>query len=291
MQLAKLVLFISVFSFVSGSLYSNETLKTQEGETTRVNDRQIKATLYRRGNQLLNASDVVTGEKIREQLAACPESIALQIPAIQNDDAESVFKRSYRSTLIVGNLYDCGRCNNKHLGSGGGVVLTADGLVLTNYHVIDNEQTLNFMAMTCDGKVFPVVEVVAANKVADLAIIRIDAQGLTPAPLATAEPDPLTDLFVISHPHQRYFLTTEGILSRYSSGKGSRKSRPNWMEITAVFSQGSSGCGVFNRDGELIGLVSRKETVFSRDDDGKPEQTMIIKKCVPLAAIFKMLQM
>lgn len=268
------------------SLWAQQDL--QREETTFVDDKGIKAEIFKQG--MLNIeSEYVSGETLLEQLENCPESVGLDLPALPATGGASVFDDCLKSTLVVGNLYDCGRCNKTHLGTAGAVVLSADGLLLTNHHVIDNEQTIHLVTMGRDGKSYPVIEVVAANELADLAIIRVDAENLTPVKLADSNPNSLEDVFVISHPHDRFFLTTTGIVSRYALGKRKAGKRASWMEITAVFSQGSSGCGVFDDEGSLIGLVSRKDTVYAKGSNGKDQQTMTIRKCVPISAIHEML--
>lgn len=253
-----------------------------------VDDTSIKAEIYKRGMASID-SGYVSGETLLEQLESCPKSRDLDVPMSEHQSGESVFDACLKSTLVMGNLYDCGKCNKTHLGTAGAVVLSEDGLVLTNYHVVDNEQSIHLLTMGRDGKTYPVVEVVAANELADLAVVRIDAENLTPVQLAEQNAEPLEELFVISHPHDRFFLTTTGVVSRYAYGKKKSGERASWMEITAVFSQGSSGCGVFDEKGRLIGLVSRKDTVYAKGSNGKSQQTMTIRKCVPISAIHEMI--
>lgn len=263
--------------------------KLEDSATSFIDDPDIKRRLFSQGNAILESGEAVSGETLQEQLASVPQSVPLSLPSQEKVD-DTVFSNCYRSTLVVGRLYNCGRCNKTHLSTAGAVALSEDGLVLTNHHVIESDNSYNFVVMDHEGEVYPVTEVVAADEGADLAIVRVDAKNLRPAPLAGANPQAMTDLFVISHPHERFFLTTTGIVSRYSMDRKRKSKRAHWMEITAVFSQGSSGCGVFSREGDLIGLVSRKDTVYSKSPDGEKEQNMVIRRCVPISAIHDMIQ-
>ena len=257
---------------------SEQQLGQEQGLNDFIDDSRIKSRLYARGNELLEAEGLVDGETILRQLSEAPSTAAVELTPLQQESGDSKFTKCYKSTLVLSNLFNCGKCQNTHLASGGGVVLTADGLLLTNYHVIDNEDVYNFFAMTSDGKVYPVVEVIAANKDADVALIRIDAEDLTPISLATEQPEPMSDLFVISHPHDRYYSTATGVVSRYSRRSKRDGPKEQWMEITAVFSQGSSGCGVFDFEGKInwTGLAKgirsfqrQRRQGSSSDDDSK----------------------
>jgi S1-C subfamily serine protease len=258
--------------------------------TPLIDDAGIKARIFRRGMRNLQG-DHVSGETLLEQLSDCPESKDLNVVSQTAANNNNAFEGCRKSTMVIGNLYDCGKCNRTHLGTAGAVVLSTEGLLLTNYHVVDNEQTMHLIAMDESGETYPVVEIVAANELADLAVIRVKADNLTPVELAPANPKPMEELFVISHPHDRFFLTTTGVVSRYAYGKKKRSDkRDSWMEITAVFSQGSSGCGVFDEQGRLIGLVSRKDTIYAKGSNGKDQPALTVRKCVPISAVHEMIR-
>ncbi len=251
-----------------------------------VDDNNLKARLFRSGQRLL-ANGCVDADTLIEQLKDAPKSFQLELESTEEPVA---FQRNYEATVVFGSLYNCGRCNKEHLTTGGGVIVSSDGLVLTNYHVLNKEQqTYNFFVMTHDRKVHPVVEVLAANEANDIALVRIDAEGLIPAVVSKELAQPNSEIYLISHPHSRYFSTASGTVSRYSTKRGSKGLRRKWMDINAVFSQGSSGCGVFNDRGELTGLVSRKEIINSRDQKSEGQVEMVIRLCVPQCSIYELL--
>ena len=253
-----------------------------------IDDQKVNLAMHQQGLILRDREDSVTATTLMEQLKSVGKSIDSPPPAVNPSPADSKFEGSFQSTLVVANLYDCGRCDKVHVATAGGVVLSADGLVLTNYHVLNSpNETFNFFVMTTDGQMLPVTEVLAANEEADVAIVRVEADNLKPVKIADEMPSPMDSLFVISHPHDRYFSISTGVVSRHSTRLRRNGQVGNWMEITARFSQGSSGCGVFNEAGELIGLVSRKETIHSRSKTGAKEPTITIFKCVPLNEIRK----
>lgn len=218
-----------------------------------------------------------------------------------------VYEQMVRSTLMVGTIYDCGRCDNLHANIAGGVVISKDGLALTNHHVLEREESgvETLMAMTSDGTPRPILEVLACNEKADVALIRLGGDApFHPASLASNVPTPAQHVRVLSHPRNEYYVLTEGEVSRYVSFR-SRRTSTLWMEITAPFGGGSSGSGIFNDQGEVVGLVSRIHPLYRtpssgpgrptegdsdeepsrRTGRGTPYVEMILRRCVPLQSI------
>jgi S1-C subfamily serine protease len=221
-----------------------------------------------------------------------------------------LYEHLVKSTLYIGELYNCGRCDRTHAGFAGGVLISRDGLALTNYHVLesrDSGRTEGFYAMTWDGRCWPIAEILAASPADDVALIRL--QGGThrfhAAALASQPPRPMEPVRIVSHPYGEFYVMTEGEVSRYArmrSGRSTAGQSGFWLEVTAPFGSGSSGCGVFNERGEVVGLVSRIRPLFrnrqgrsedrSEDREGTGNRQaqsryveMLIRKCVPLQAI------
>ena len=254
-----------------------------------VDDAALKAYLHQQGIKLLQREDLVSGEDLKASVSDAPATISLkELVGADADKKLTPRERCYQSTLVFGNLYNCGHCDKEHLSDAGAVALSADGLVLTNYHVIAPEskrEIYNFFVMTCEGKVYPVLEVLAASKDDDLALVRVEANDLVPVILADSQPQLMEDLQMVSHPHHRFFTFSEGVVSRYTSRQDRDGSRHRWMQITAPFSQGSSGCGVFDLDGKLTGLVSLKEEIAMKHPSGVSQRLFTVFKAIPLDAI------
>ena len=63
------------------------------------------------------------------------------------------------------------------------------------------------------------------------------------------------------------------------------------LEITANFARGSSGCGVYNELGQLVGLISSTKSIYYHQDiDVQKHLQMVIKTCVPLSGIKSLFQ-
>jgi S1-C subfamily serine protease len=136
---------------------------------------------------------------------------------------------------------------------GSGAILTSDGVIVTNYHVIEDSDTV--MVATKSGDVYEVTEVLAYDKNLDIAFLKIDAAYLTPIPIGDSRAVEVGDpTLVIGHP--------EGLLNTLSLGNvsGIRDYRSQdagvQFQITNPISMGNSGGAVINQYGELIGIPS-----------------------------------
>ena len=243
---------------------------------------------------------------LREQLRSAKTSSDLSLDSLvsqQLSKSADLYPHMVKSSLFLGQFYDCGKCERTHVAASGAVVISESGLALTNYHVFSTkigETTEGFIAMTYDGKCFEVEKILATDQLADVALIQLKANGhkFYAAPIAKDRPTPMKDVHIVSHPSGEFFTLTSGEVSRYSKvrrRKGER-GRPNsaWLEVTAEFGGGSSGSGIFNADGEVIGVVSRinplkrqaSKVMVNGKELTKPGYVeMIIRRCADLDSI------
>lgn len=132
------------------------------------------------------------------------------------------------------------------ISQGSGIILSADGLILTNYHVIEGMQSLSVTFN--DGSIYEgTVYVEDYSEDLDLALISIDQNGLIPVTLGDSDQLTIGDTVVaIGSPYGLQNTVSEGIVSSI---------RDNELQITAAISSGSSGGALFNIYGELIGVT------------------------------------
>lgn len=128
---------------------------------------------------------------------------------------------------------------------GSGIVLSSDGVIATNYHVIENASTAQFIF--ADGSIYQgETTVIGLKPESDIAILRINKSGLTAAGTSKGygKGDAVT---AIGSPNgQRNRLTT-GKIAGYDQ---------DIISTTAPIGQGSSGGGLFNSSRKLIGMTS-----------------------------------
>lgn len=193
------------------------------------------------------------------------------------------------SVLMVGRLYKCNKCTKWHVSSASGFAINNTGVIATNYHVVEKNEGVALGAMDHTGKTYAVSEVLAANKADDVALLQLRDARLPPLPLSIKAPVGTT-VSVISHPDGRYFTMTKGDISRYflSRSKGARAER---MAITADYAKGSSGAPVLDNTGAVVGMVSSTNSIYYNQTRGHKENLqMVIKSCVPVEAIWKLLR-
>jgi serine protease Do len=137
-------------------------------------------------------------------------------------------------------------------GMGSGVVFTADGAILTNNHVV--ESALTITARLRDGRSLP-ARLLGRDPATDLAVVKIDASGLSPAKLADSEAARVGEWVVaIGSPFGLGYTVTAGVLS--AKGRGGLGMNPieDYLQTDASINPGNSGGPLCNLSGEVLGI-------------------------------------
>jgi len=137
-------------------------------------------------------------------------------------------------------------------GSGTGFLVSADGLLVTNHHVVTGGKRI--LAKAENGGLFPVIRVLATDPVNDLALLQLDGKDLpclTLSPPNSAEAG--TRIAVIGSPLGLEGTLTEGIVSARRKLPGEKR---EVLQISAAISQGSSGSPVLDAQGHVVGIAS-----------------------------------
>lgn len=142
-------------------------------------------------------------------------------------------------------------------GSGSGIIMTADGYVLTNFHVIDGAKKIT--VQTIDGKQYA-AEIVGKDSKTDLAVLKIKATGLKPATFGDSDTLKVGDLAVaIGNPLGTMGGTiTAGVISALNRSVTIENITMNLIQTDAAVNPGNSGGALVNRYGEVIGIVNAK---------------------------------
>lgn len=137
------------------------------------------------------------------------------------------------------------------IGSGSGIVVGANGLTLTNYHVIEDGDAFAVRTEN-DDEVYWMTELVKVNVPWDLALIRIN-KDLKPLKLC-GEPRKLVrgqEVVAIGSPLGFFNSVSDGIISGFRTSEDTK-----YIQFTAPISPGSSGGALLNMYGEIIGITS-----------------------------------
>ena len=142
-------------------------------------------------------------------------------------------------------------------GAGSGVIIKEDGYIATNYHVV---QGANKVEVTLHNGDSYVAQIIGSDPSNDIAVIKIDAKGLTTATIGDSSTVDVGDLAVaIGNPlGQLGGTATTGIISALDRTLDVEGTTLTLMQTDAAINGGNSGGGLFNSKGELIGIVESK---------------------------------
>lgn len=142
--------------------------------------------------------------------------------------------------------------------SGSGFILTGDGYVLTNYHVIESSNSISVTLY--DGKSYDAV-LIGYDESSDIAVLKIDAEGLTPVVLGDSDNLNVGDSVVaIGNPlGELTFSLTSGAVSALNREITlSNSVTMNLIQTDCAINSGNSGGALFNLYGEVIGITNAK---------------------------------
>ena len=147
----------------------------------------------------------------------------------------------------------------KTASSGSGFIITEDGYIVTNYHVIENSTDVE---VTLDSGVTYTAQVVGGDESYDIAVLKVDPgeDKLQPVVLGTSSSLQVGDEIVaIGNPlGELTFSMSEGIVSCVNREINVDGTPFNMIQITAAINEGNSGGPLFNIYGEVVGIVSAK---------------------------------
>ena len=144
-------------------------------------------------------------------------------------------------------------------GAGSGVILSQDGYIATNYHVIDGANTIT--VRDYDGNEYKAT-LVGSDEKTDLAVLKIEATGLSPVTFGDSSSLKIGDTAIaIGNPLGELGGTvTTGIISALDREIQINNETMTLLQTNAAINPGNSGGGLFNENGELIGIVNAKST-------------------------------
>lgn len=260
-----------------------------EGE---IDDRAILAHVLAQAERLIDdpKSGVVEAKELAGQLKTARQRIELPPPTQElARDWEQLYARARKGVVIVAGIFKCNKCKNWHAGPASGFVLRADGVIVTNYHVLNQPEQRTIVVMTSDGKVLPVKQVLAAAEADDIAVLQVDARDLPPLPLQ-ANIAPGAPIAIISHPSDRFYMLTLGHVARLALEQNGKRQAAR-IQVTADFAKGSSGGPVFNAQGQVVGFVCSTNSIYYNEDArrGPTNFQMVIHSCVPAKSLLKLI--
>lgn len=186
----------------------------------------------------LNNSNIFTSDDI----VSFKNAVRIASPAVVN-----VYNRSFSSASINDN--DQLQVNN--LGSG--VIMSKDGYILTNKHVIQNADQI--VVALQNGNIFE-ASLVGSDNLTDLAVLKIRANNLSTIPQNSNRQAHVGDVVLaIGNPYNLGQSVSQGIISAVGRNVvGDSVGRQNFIQTDASINRGNSGGALINSAGELVGI-------------------------------------
>ena len=152
--------------------------------------------------------------------------------------------------------------NQVESGAGSGVIISSDGYILTCAHVVDGASNIT---VTINDKDYTAT-LVGEDTTSDIAVIKIDANGLTPATVGDSDSLKVgQNVMAVGNPLGELGGTVTGgmisALNRSVTIQGTNSTNTmSLIQMDASVSPGNSGGGLFNMNGELVGVVNAKSS-------------------------------
>ena len=141
--------------------------------------------------------------------------------------------------------------------AGSGFILTADGYIVTNYHVVEGAESIQVTSY--DNKTYD-AKLVGYDENNDVAVLKIDATGLTPVVLGDSDNMNVgDDVVAIGNPlGELTFSLTKGAVSALNRNITIENMAMTLIQTDCAINSGNSGGALFNSHGEVIGITNAK---------------------------------
>ncbi|HLW74622.1 MAG TPA: trypsin-like peptidase domain-containing protein [Gammaproteobacteria bacterium] len=190
--------------------------------------------------------------------ASYAPAVALSSPAVVNVHSA----RRVRQTAVTGSKTPSARgipgqyaippVAQLESSLGSGVIVSSDGYILTNYHVINGAEAIQ--AGLQDGRV-AAARVVGVDPDTDLALLKVDMSGLKPIEFGRSDDLRVGDVVLaIGDPYGVGQTVTQGIVSATGRNQLGLSTFENFIQTDAAINPGNSGGALVNARGELVGI-------------------------------------
>lgn len=250
------VLLCAVVSFSSVGMFA---LLIQNGvigvQSTGESEKTAAFTLYKNADSEKNATPTVTGEVLTNQQAA--QKLIPSVVCVQN------YQITQQGGFFFGygGYEDTGEANLSPTGEGSGIIISKDGYIVTNQHVIDGATSLK--VVTSEGLTYE-AELIGEDTQTDLAVIKVTTEDeLTPAEFGSSEDLQVADeVMAIGNPGglQLNSSVTFGHISALNREVTNSDTGYSMkcIQTDAAINPGNSGGALVDQNGRVVGVNSSK---------------------------------
>lgn len=226
-RLTIFVLFVSILGGYIGSFIQQRyTYEKSLLASNRQEDKNIKA------NEAFYVEKSDLKKSIKE---AFQTTVEINVDVVQQD----IFNQEIKSRY-----------------AGSGVIISEDGYIITNDHVVDKGS--KFQVTLANGETKE-AKLIGKDAKTDLALLKINAKNLSYAKFENSDNYDIGDnVIVVGNPLGKGLSVTTGIISAKERNVELGNETFNLIQTNAAVNQGNSGGGLFNGQGKLIGIINSK---------------------------------
>lgn len=164
-------------------------------------------------------------------------------------------------------------------GAGSGVIYDPNGYIVTNYHVAD-ETCTSISVVLYDGTEYA-AKYIYGDELSDIAVLKIEKTDCDYAVFGDSDSMTYGDMVLaIGNPQGLGLSVTDGIISRPGESVTIGNATMTLLRTSAAVNSGNSGGGLFNLNGELIGIVNAKIAANTVDNIGYAIPSQTVVKCI-----------
>lgn len=273
-----------------------------------VDDRAIGRRIETEGGALIEHSEFKSTVELLEASGSIA-TLHLQPSRTESAVPPELYEHARRGVLVIRHIFKCENCPRWHTLSGGtAFAISTDGVCVTNRHMLeqkhDDHRTF-VIAMTSDGAVFGIEQVLASDAAADIAIFKlskgrfdgreVEFAHTSAIALSLAESSRVGEpVWLIAHPDNSCYTLTSGMISRRAmtrkgvNGDIETDEAVPAIEVTCEYGVGSSGGPVMDARMNVVGMVCNTHTVYSGIGRDKEPQ-MVRRRCIPSERILSLI--
>ncbi|WP_288003685.1 Do family serine endopeptidase [Thermonema sp.] len=220
-----------------------------------VNNMPVKGALFTQNEngEFVPIDFTATAEKVMDAVVHIKSTMLVSNRSIQPFFDDDLFREFFGPDFRI-ERFDDGR-PQLQMGSGSGVIISEDGYIVTNYHVIRDAQEIEVTLH--DNRTFKAT-VVGTDPSTDLAVLKIDAKGLKTIPFGNSDAVKVGEwVLAVGNPFNLNSTVTAGIVS--AKARNIRILRDQYavesfIQTDAAINPGNSGGALVNLQGDLIGI-------------------------------------
>jgi hypothetical protein len=225
-----------------------------------VDDEAFEKDSKKQTEKLATEKKLINYSYLAEHVRLQRETLTLAPVATNALTTSELAERLTRSTVAVGMRYQEPYSKRWRYEIAATAFAVAPEILCTSLHVMTIDPTMmheaQAVAVTSEGKVFPIIEIVAASNRGDTVLVRVPGLSLQPLPIRpgvkVGEP-----VWCMSHPDGFTYMFTSGEVARVSRARYDKESTPGLhVEVTAEYCPGSSGGAVTDAAGNVVAQVS-----------------------------------